>query len=217
MLKQASIQILPPSQEKSLLPRIPLRVLITTSTGSVLSYTSSSPNHPEWLREEGLASVQQAVFVPLPAVEVLVGSHARPGGETFFQRLQRQVKAAKGLPAYIEAFVRRFISGKYDVNLAVPPTATQNGGNPDGTSPLASDPFGFEQVLVVATSYGKIHGISTISGKVLWTRRLGLGWANEIGGTTRPLLMSLFGATEGHTSEVVLVGKRRATNVRAHS
>lgn len=202
---------MPKGLEKDLLPRLLIRVLITTSTGSVLSYTSTSPNHPEWIREEGLASIQQAVFVPLPAVEVLAGSHTGSGDETFLGRLLRQVKAARGFPTYVEAFVRRFISGKYDVNLAIP--AVVDGGDADGTSPLASDPFGFEQVLVVATSYGKIHGLSTLSGKVLWTRRLGLGWANEIGGTTRPLLMSLLDTAEGHSGEVVLVGKRRASNV----
>lgn len=81
------------------------------------------------------------------------------------------------------------------------------------------DEFGFRQIIVVATMFGKVYGIDSATGEVVWTRLLGLGWAAEVGGRVIPVKLFVFngegvgGKGKGMRSDVVLVAQRRAENV----
>lgn len=81
------------------------------------------------------------------------------------------------------------------------------------------DEFGFRQIIVVATMFGKVYGIDSATGEVVWTRLLGLGWAAEVGGRVIPVKLFVFngegvgGKGKGLRSDVVLVAQRRAENV----
>jgi ER membrane protein complex subunit 1 len=88
---------------------------------------------------------------------------------------------------------------------------------------LVRDPFGFRQVIVAATVFGKVYGLDSADGSVLWSRVLGLGWASEsgVGGTVDVVKIFVVGDLEGSEHEgkvtgpqVVLVAQRRAKNVR---
>jgi hypothetical protein len=79
---------------------------------------------------------------------------------------------------------------------------------------LSRDIFGFTQVIIAATAFGKAFGIDSSNGEILWSRVLGLGWAAEIGGRIHPVQLYVTRtASDGGDPEVVLVTQRRADNV----
>lgn len=80
--------------------------------------------------------------------------------------------------------------------------------------PLARDAFGFRQVIVAANDLGKIYGLDSSNGAVLWSRMLGLGWAAQVGAQIVPVkLFVVQTVADGGFPEVVLVTQRRASNV----
>ncbi len=80
--------------------------------------------------------------------------------------------------------------------------------------PLARDAFGFRQVIVAASDLGKIYGLDSSSGTVLWSRILGLGWAAQVGAEVVPLkLFVVRTVADGSFPEAVLVAERHAKNV----
>ena len=84
--------------------------------------------------------------------------------------------------------------------------------------PLTRDVFGFRQVIVAVNDLGKIYGLDSSSGAVLWSRILGLGWAAQIGAQIIPLeLFVVQTVADGGFPEVVLVAQRRANNVLFYS
>lgn len=62
---------------------------------------------------------------------------------------------------------------------------------------------------------GKVYGIDSSNGEIVWSRVLGLGWAGEVGGHIQPLKLYVTKTvSDGGDPEVVLVAQRRADNVR---
>lgn len=67
--------------------------------------------------------------------------------------------------------------------------------------------------------FGKVYGIDSVTGDVVWTRLLGLGWAAQVGGRVIPVKLFAFNGEgvgdkgKGTRSDVVLVAQRRADNV----
>lgn len=114
-------------------------------------------------------------------------------------------------------FAKRFATGSYaSVSESAPASPT------DG--PLSRDAFGFRQVIVVATPHGKVYGIDSSNGEILWSRVLGLGWAAEVGGKIIPFKLYTTRTVadvgeegEAGTPQVVLVTQRRADNVSVFS
>lgn len=116
--------------------------------------------------------------------------------------------------------MRRFATGSYAS--ATSPTIISTTSS-DTAPMLTRDPFGFRQVIVAATMLGKVYGLDSADGSVLWSRVLGLGWAGEagIGGTVHVVKIFVVGDLEGDGHgdkkasgpQVVLVAQRRAKNV----
>ncbi len=80
---------------------------------------------------------------------------------------------------------------------------------------LSRDLFGFRQIIVAATSHGKIYGIDSSNGEIIWSRILGLGWAEEVGAEIVPVKIYVTkSVSDGGDPEVVLVVQRIADNVR---
>jgi ER membrane protein complex subunit 1 len=80
---------------------------------------------------------------------------------------------------------------------------------------LARDSFDFRQIIVAANDLGKIYGLNSRNGAVLWTRTLGLGWAAQLGGQIIPSkLFVVQTVADGGSPEAVLVAQRRANNVQ---
>ncbi|KAJ7663918.1 DUF1620-domain-containing protein [Mycena polygramma] len=176
------------------------RLVITTSTGAVQLWEQ---DQLVWGREEGLAAIDRATFVELPLPERV--ARVNVDGESFFSRLTRQIEDAKDFPAYAAAFAQRFITG-------TPPREEVVVSAHNHTAALARDAFGFKQVLVTATAYGSVFGLDTSSGAVLWTRVLGLGWAEEeVGGKVKPVKIFVVDGAED-SKDVVLIAQRTANN-----
>ncbi|KAH7927025.1 DUF1620-domain-containing protein [Leucogyrophana mollusca] len=176
------------------------RMLLTTTTGAVQLWQHDKML---WVREEALATIQVAEFVELPEKKI-IGSHVGLEEETFLERITRQFSDAKNLPQYLLSFATRFATGSY---------ATVSASAASSEDTLSRDAFGFRQVIVAATSHGKIFGIDSSNGKVMWSRVLGLGWAKKVGGTIVPVKMFVTRTvSDGETPQVMLVVQRRATN-----
>ena len=121
-----------------------------------------------------------------------------------------RVGSAQDFPQYAVNFVRRFVTGSYaSVSASVAPAANANG-----SEPLARDAFGFRKVIVAATMHGKLYGLDSANGEVLWSRVFGLGWAAQVGGQIIPAKMFVTRTVnDGDTPQVVLVAQRKANNV----
>ncbi|PFH46226.1 hypothetical protein AMATHDRAFT_70337 [Amanita thiersii Skay4041] len=207
-------------------------LIITTSTGSVQSWSfpvpttqDSSSNQTQsrpdgevtWIREEGLTAISATDFVELP--ERTTDSVGREG-EGFVGRVMRQLVEARNFPQYITNFIIRFTTGSYPS--LVPPSAmrSSSSGSANATvSPMVRDPFGFRQLIIVATHLGKVYALDSASGEVVWSRVLGLGWAGEesgekrivVGGRVVVVKVFVVGEEEGKP-EVVFVAHRKAAN-----
>lgn len=178
------------------------RMLLTTTTGSIQLWQHDKM---QWVREEALASIQVAEFIELPEKKVVM-SHAAVDEEGYFERLQRQLSDAKNLPQYLANFARRFATGSYA-------TVTTSAASSSDEDTLTRDAFGFRQIIVAATSYGKIFGIDSSNGRVLWSRVLGLGWAAKVGGTIIPTKIFVTRTvSDSEGPQIVLVTQRRADN-----
>src|SRR6202020_896330 len=115
-------------------------------------------------------------------------------------------------------FIQRFATGSY-ASLSTP-ASTPPTSSGTMTTTLSRDAFGFRQVIVAATAHGKVYGLDSSNGQILWSRVLGLGWAAEIGASILPVKLFVtrsVGDTDEDgelgTPQVVLVTQRRAENV----
>lgn len=77
------------------------------------------------------------------------------------------------------------------------------------------DTFGFRKIIVAATPADLVFGIDSSNGAILWRRRLGLGWVEEVGGRHQPAkLFVTRTVSDGGDPQVVLLTQRLADNVR---
>ncbi|KAI0820139.1 DUF1620-domain-containing protein [Trametes gibbosa] len=182
--------------------RVLSRLFLTTSTGAVQLWQQ---DQLQWTREEGLADIRVAEFVELP--ERKIASHVGVELESFGARIGRQLSDAQDFPQYAVNFVRRFVTGSYaSVSASVAPAA-------NATEPLSRDAFGFRKVVVAASAHGKIYGIDSANGEVIWSRVFGLGWAAQVGGQIIPAKLFVTRMVgDGEAPQVVLVTQRKASN-----
>jgi hypothetical protein len=151
-----------------------------------------------------------------------------PGHYTFspnaqFHRLTQRAEL-QNLPRYLFNFAVRFATGSY-------PSTIPSPAHTASTTP-ARDPFGFRQLIVAATDFGRVYAIDTANGEIVWSRILGLGWAGEpgkkgnvVGGRVdvvkvfaiKPVGSGTIATEQVTKPEVVLVAQRTAHNVRSQS
>lgn len=190
--------------------RVLARLVLSTSTGAVQLWQH---DQLQWTREEGLTDIRVAEFVELPERDAVAApAGAAEDAETFVGRLQRQLLEARNFPQYVSHFASRFVSGSGALGTTpVAPVAESTEG---GT--LVRDPFGFRKILVVATSKGKVYGLDSASGEIVWSRVFGLGWAAKVGARIVPakiFTVNAVGDSEEQRPQVVLVTQRIADNV----
>lgn len=182
----------------------------------------------KWVREESLANIAVAEFAELP--ERASESSVDITGKGFLARITRQLVLAQvcifllnmkpihklmmlqDLPQFLVSFAKRFVTGSYASTHSVPLSPKSS----NSTEPLLSrDTFGFRQIIVAGTANGKVFGIDSSNGEIVWSRVFGLGWAGEIGGRVVPVkLFVTKTVADGGDPEVVIVTQRRADNVR---
>ncbi|KAG6816901.1 hypothetical protein H0H87_001854 [Tephrocybe sp. NHM501043] len=192
----------------------PPSVLLTTSTGSVQLWELTSTPTETWTREEALAAILLSEFVELPEGH-LDGAGSKKDVEGFFARLWRHTGDAKNFPQYLNGFIRRFLTGSYASTTSVPEPFSASSSE----DTLIRDAFGFRQIIVAATVQGKVFGLDSSTGRIVWSRVLGLGWAAEVGASVVPIKMFVLGADDSTPDpgkikgpEVVIVAQRRADN-----
>ena len=118
------------------------------------------------------------------------------------------------LPRYLVNFARRFATGSYAFSHFAPSSRLLSKSSTSTEPLLFRDTFGFRQIIVAGTAHGKVFGIDSSNGEIVWTRVFGLGWAHEIGGRVVPVkLFVTKTVVDGGDPEVVLVSQRRADNV----
>jgi ER membrane protein complex subunit 1 len=103
-------------------------------------------------------------------------------------------------------FVTRFATASYaSVSAAI-----------SHESGLHRDEFGFRKIIVAATEHGKIFGIDSSNGNIVWSRILGLGSVASVGGAIAPLKMFVVKTnSDGEVPQVVLLAVLRGFDVRA--
>ncbi|KAF8512945.1 DUF1620-domain-containing protein [Hysterangium stoloniferum] len=169
------------------------RAVFTTSTGAVQLWQQENM---QWTREESLTEITSVEFIDLP--------EPKAGQEGFspqdlISRLTRQIYEAQNFPSYAANFGRRFLMG------ASTSTVT---AHTKVSGPLYRDPFGFRKLLAVATSTGKIFGIDSANGNIVWSKFLPEG---TYGGTVTPIKMfTTATVSDGKQPEIVLIAHRQA-------
>lgn len=212
---QAALQV-PYPQAYDLVPYLSL----TTSTGAIQLWQG---DRLLWTREESLAHIAVAEMVELPEARDILSSSGDHRTESFIERVQRQIVDAKDLPAYLVHFIKRFATGSYASALTAPTPALTGTVNPTNETAaiveLARDEFGFRKIIVAATEYGKVYGLDSSNGEIVWSRVFALGWAVEVGAKIVPVKVFVVRAVgdiddEGKTAgpEVVVVAQRIADN-----
>ncbi|KAK2462583.1 hypothetical protein APHAL10511_005401 [Amanita phalloides] len=195
-----------------------LQLLVSTSTGALQLWSISANDDGElvWNREEGLSTITASEFVELPEQPSLVSTGLQ--GEGFTRRLLRHLVEAQNLPHYLFHFIVRFATGPSSTTTTtITPSASVNT-----TAALVRDPFGFRQLIIAVTEFGKVYALDTTTGAVVWSRILGLGWAGEpgkngkvVGGrvdVVKVFVIKPVGAGGVANPEVVLVAQRTAHN-----
>ncbi|KAF8508073.1 DUF1620-domain-containing protein [Gautieria morchelliformis] len=170
------------------------RSMFTTSTGALQLWQQEAV---QWTREESLAEIQAVEFVDLPEKKIVEDAL---DGHNFIKRLLRQIKDARGFQDYFTGFARRFLTGSSGAQRGLSRKAS------DGS--LWRDTFGFRKLLVASSSTGKVFGIDTTRGDIIWSRLLVEG---SHGGGVMPFkLFPLTTVSDGRKPEIVLVGHRHS-------
>ncbi|KAJ3930511.1 MAG: DUF1620-domain-containing protein [Lentinula lateritia] len=184
------------------------RLFLTTTTGAIQVWEQDKHI---WTREEGLSELKAAKFVELPERLSVLGGEGR-SEEGFVGRLIRQAKDVKDLPNYIIRFAKRFATGSYE---SATSSATFSAPSSSALQLPYRDAFGFRQILVVSTSYGKAYGIDTSNGDILWNRFLGIGQdpvANAVPFGDKLFIVKTVGDADINSEagpEVVILAKSR--------
>jgi len=105
-------------------------------------------------------------------------------------------------------FVKRFATASY---ASVSAAISHDSG-------LYRDEFGFKKIIVAATHHGKIFGIDSSNGHIVWSRILGLGSVASVGGVIVPVRMFVAkSVSDGEVPQVVLLTTRRGFDVRPYA
>ena len=112
----------------------------------------------------------------------------------------------QGFPQYFIGFVKRFATASY---ASVSAAISHDSG-------LYRDEFGFKKIIVAATEHGKIFGIDSSNGHVVWSKILGLGPVATVGGVIIPVKLFVVNTvSDGEVPQVVLLATRHGFDVRA--
>ena len=176
----------------------------------------------QWTREESLSTIAVAEFVELPERKAVQSIAER---ESFLGRVLRHISDAQvgyflpespsdmltrvshyqSFPQYLVGFVKRFATGSY---ASVSAAISHDSG-------LHRDEFGFKKIIVAATEHGKIFGIDSSNGHIVWSRVLGLGSVAGVGGSITPVKMfTVKTVSDGEVPQIALLTVLRGFDVR---
>ena len=116
---------------------------------------------PSWVRPEGLAGVIAAAFLEIPTEEDLAREIAVEGMSdpltAYVHRIKRHIKDLQHFPEWVEALPNRVLGSFLRDKVQ---SEDRN---------LRRDAFGFHNIILIATEYGRLGALDTSSqGKVMW-------------------------------------------------
>ena len=177
------------------------RLLLTADDHSLLLLQagkdgSAVAGKPSWLRAEALASVRHSEMLPLPALEGDVDDDAPMPSFAF------------ALPALLEGIQRR-------ISEAQGGSASGGAATPDVTAHAHADAYGFRQVVISTTEAGKVFGLHSSDGSILWSRRIASPSSSS--SSTPALPFNFICRGGGHPEAVVVAQSETAWRVDALS
>ncbi|GAB6018573.1 hypothetical protein CHUAL_000265 [Chamberlinius hualienensis] len=135
------------------------RVVLTTSCHSILYFNAGLL---QWTREESLASIMSVEMVDLPISESEAQMEEQFGSANvnvmvlFLKRLTTQL-------VQLQTFLSRVL-------LNIQSETGIHGTETDGSIKLIRDEFDIHKVIVIVTSTGKIFGMDSFTGKIIWRK-----------------------------------------------
>ncbi|RWS12912.1 hypothetical protein B4U79_03879 [Dinothrombium tinctorium] len=155
------------------------KILISTIDGSL--FLSSPQGRISWRREEALASILSAEILDLPlseldaTIEQTLGFSSENILTQFLNRvssqiIQLQTYFTKIIADSMEAISPSIVNERgdeNDENTDFDGSDLQSSGKELRT--LVRDKFGLHKIIVTVTEFGKLFGIDTLSGKIVWS------------------------------------------------
>jgi hypothetical protein len=127
------------------------RVLVVSEDDSV---TVAKKDKEIWTREEGLASIESSYFVNLPRK---ISDKRSATENTYIRRISAQVAQLKSIVPGLQQFVQGLVSEVRGLPIYKPEDS------------LYEDHFGFQKLVIVKSKAGKLYGLHTNSGKIVWS------------------------------------------------
>lgn len=184
------------------------RFAVTTSSGTFQLWQQEKLL---WSREESLANIQAAEYVDLP--QYLKDDVTQPDRSNRILRHLKELQVimtllhtqyaehlfssyhTQNLPSFTKRFATRFITGS-DPARAIP----EHSFTP------WRDTFGFKKFVIVATAFGKIMALDSLTGDVKWSQLLSLSDASGLPADLKIRLLIRNGnQSQGRRPEIFVV------------
>lgn len=153
------------------------KIVLSTRDGSfVLLSSAQGPGKINWVREESLSSVITAELIDIPLDELDAEIESLDLIEndiysTLLNRIKSQVSQLQALVGDLIKKANEFVNSA---------NVKENKGLNDNLNldyalyaeeeqVLIRDKFGFHKLIVALTKYGKLFGIDTLKGKIIWS------------------------------------------------
>ncbi|XP_077998701.1 ER membrane protein complex subunit 1-like [Glandiceps talaboti] len=204
------------------------RVVLQTQDYS-LSFVQQ-PGKMLWTREEALSTILSVEMVDLPVTDTEAkfedefGSHQ--GDDLLSMFTRRLITQFAQIQSYVMSLKRRMRHGHQHEHLTVQDinmkqTKNNNNGDDDDDNNnnddddddddyLRRDQFNLHKMIVCITESGKLYGLDSEDGSIIWRHFLpGLGYFNSYGKKSLPLFVQRTTAHFPHPPQLVIVGSDR--------
>ncbi|XP_022100616.1 ER membrane protein complex subunit 1-like [Acanthaster planci] len=172
------------------------RVLLETADHALTLI--NQPGRIAWQREEGLASVAAIEMVELPVSDTEAKFEEEFGGKAqesigsmFLRRLSTQFAQFQ---VYLAHLKRRFSHAFLQDPISIQETLKgrsalhKEGGSSDENESLTRDEFSLRKIIIVVSRSGKIFGLDSEDGSLVWTTYLSILQSSDIPGHNQVLL-----------------------------
>lgn len=165
------------------------KILITTEDHAVI--LASSHGKLSWVREESLSSIMSTEVIDLPLSELDASIEQAFGYSSnmvtqFMARISSQVYQLQTAASYYAKTIAEFMAPTTPIRRSFD-EADFYPTKPD-MSTLVRDYFGLHKIIVVLAKTGKLFGLDTLTGKIIWSfydRELG----RDLRGRRQPIFV----------------------------
>jgi len=152
------------------------KIVISTKDASLILLSSSHGNGKiNWIREEALSSVISAEIIDYPLneldaeIESLDLLHTDVYGQ-FVKRIKSQISQLQTSTSNLIQKLNELINTSSKENQDLNDNLNLDYAlYAEDNQELIRDSFGFHKLIVALTKYGKLFGIDTLKGKIIWS------------------------------------------------